>query len=123
MTAQHLLDQVAALFGLERADLTGRARQRYIVEARQAAAWLLRHTYPQISLEEIGRLLGGRDHTTIGYSIEKMTDRLKDDARLRAALHALIPASPLGPPRRRTFNPAMRWWAAQGRIDWKVSAA
>jgi chromosomal replication initiator protein len=35
------------------------------------------------SLMEIGQLLGGRDHTTVMYGCEKITEELNSDARLR----------------------------------------
>ena len=71
MTPQLLISLVASAFGLGESDVTGQSRMRHVVLARQSAAWVLRKTY-NVSLEEIGRLLGHRDHTTIGYSIAQI---------------------------------------------------
>ena len=124
MTPQKLIALVASAFGLTAEDLTGRSRRRYLVEARQAAAWVLRRAYPAISLEEIGRLLGHRDHTTIIYSLEQVEQRIAGDVQLRAQLHSLVPEHPTQPsPDRGGYGRGMRWWAAQSRDSFFVRAA
>lgn len=121
MTPKQLIAHVATHFDLEAADLTGESRMRHIVLARQAAAWVLRRA-ANISLEEIGRLLGGRDHTTIGYSIAQIEHRMAADPALRAQLHSLLPQRPLAPVRSRPDH-AMRWWVAWSRDSFFVRAA
>jgi chromosomal replication initiation ATPase DnaA len=63
---------------------------RHIVLARQAAAWVLRRSYPSLALTDIGHLLD-RDHTTIIYSISQIERKMADDPCLRAELHGLLP--------------------------------
>jgi len=36
-----------------------------------------------ISLPQIGKEIGGRDHSTVMYAIDKVTDLLERDERLR----------------------------------------
>lgn len=120
---QQLLDRIAEIYEISRADLIGRSRRRHVAEVRQFAAWVLRHAYPALSLEAIGEILGGYDHTTIIYSLHKVEERMLSDARLSAELRALIGQAPPVPPRRARQDPAMRWWATVGRADWTVSAA
>lgn len=121
MTPKQLIADVAAALDVEMADLTGRSRVRHIAEARQAAAWVLRRASP-LSLEQIGRLLGGRDHTTIGYSIAQIEARCATDPAYAARLHSLLPQRPLTQP-ARPANHAMRWWVAQSRDSFFVRAA
>jgi len=116
-----LVDRVAILFGLTRADLISSSRRRYIVEARQAAAWALRTAYPQLSLEMIGARLGRRDHTTISYALQRVEERMRADADYAAMLHALLPARASAPPdgadrrmRRAVRRVGEAWWAGQG---------
>lgn len=62
MKFSELIASVAFDYGLSPHDITGASRSRSHVSARADVAWHLRffgHSYP-----EIGRLLGGRDHTT-----------------------------------------------------------
>jgi chromosomal replication initiator protein len=122
MTPRDLIASVAAAFDLTIADLTGRSRQRHIAEARQAAAWVLRRASP-LSLETIGQVLGGRDHTTIGYSITQVEARCAADPAYAAQIHSLLPQAPLIAPARSRPDHAMRWWVAQSRDSFFVRAA
>ncbi len=117
-----LIGRVAALFDLTRAELTSASRKRHIVEARQAAAWVLRHAYPRISLQTIGDLIGGRDHSTVMYAIARTAERMHADPSLDSQLRAMI-GDPPPPPQRRRVDTAMRWWATQDRDDPLVVAA
>ena len=48
---------------------------------RQIAMYLLRES--DISLPQIGHILGGRDHTTVMYACDKISDLLERDDRMR----------------------------------------
>jgi chromosomal replication initiator protein len=89
MIAQ-LVETAARTFEVPRTALLGRSRRRHIVYARQALAWALRHTHPELSLSAIGDLLGGRDHTTIIWAIEAAERRAKADPRYAVRLGALV---------------------------------
>jgi hypothetical protein len=105
-----------------RAELISASRKRHIVEARQAAAWVLRHAYPRISLQTIGELIGGRDHTTVIYAIARTAERMRADQLLDTQLRAMI-GDPPPPLQRRRVDSAMRWWVTQGRDDSLVADA
>jgi chromosomal replication initiator protein len=85
-----LLETAAQTFEVPRAALMGQSRQRHIVQARQAVAWALRQTHPELSLAAIGDLLGGRDHTTILWAVDAAERRAKADARYALRLSALV---------------------------------
>lgn len=89
MTPTLLLLAVAAHFDLSVATLRSRDRTRYVVQARQAAAWVLRTAYPALGLVSVGELLG-RDHTTIIYSLSAVEDRMEADPLLAAQLLSLV---------------------------------
>jgi chromosomal replication initiator protein len=55
---------------------------------RQIAMYLLREE-TDASLVDIGVLLGGRDHTTIMYGCEKITEELITDTRLKNEINTL----------------------------------
>jgi hypothetical protein len=95
---------------------------RHIVPARQVAAWVLRRASP-LSLDQIGCLLGGRDHTTIGYSIAQVELRMACDPAYAALLSSLLPQRPLVAPVRTRPDHAMRWWVSQARDSFFVRAA
>lgn len=62
--------------------LLGRDRSQKIVQPRQVAMYLLRKE-TDASLPQIGEVLGGRDHTTVMHSIDKITSDIETKADLR----------------------------------------
>lgn len=77
-----VVNLVAESFSLTTERLIGRDRSRAVALPRQIAMYLLRRE-ADISLPQIGQVLGGRDHTTVMYAINKVTDMLERDERLR----------------------------------------
>ncbi len=77
-----VVDLVAESFSLTPDRLIGRDRSRAVALPRQIAMYLLR-IEADISLPQICKVLGGRDHTTVMYAIDKVTDMLERDERLR----------------------------------------
>jgi chromosomal replication initiator protein len=83
-----VLKAVTQHFGVSKEDLESKRRTHSIVFPRQVAMNLLRQLTP-LSLEEIGRHFGGRDHSTVLYAIEKMNSRRRVDANFAATLAEL----------------------------------
>ena len=77
-----VLNAVASAFGITRERLLGRDRSREVALPRQVAMYLMREI-GNISLPQIGDVLGGRDHTTVMYACEKVSDMIERDDRLR----------------------------------------
>ena len=73
---------VANIFGVTEQRLLGPDRSREVALPRQIAMYLMRED-SNFSFPQIGDALGGRDHTTILYGCEKITDMLERDDRLR----------------------------------------
>ena len=73
---------VADAFGVPIERMLGRDRSQEVALPRQIAMYLLREE-SNISLPQIGEVLGGRDHTTIMYGCEKINDLIERDDRLR----------------------------------------
>ena len=62
--------------------LLGRDRTQKIAEPRQVAMYLMRKE-TDASLPMIGEVLGGRDHTTVMYAIQKIASQIETKADLR----------------------------------------
>ncbi len=62
--------------------LLGRDRSQKIAQPRQVAMYLLRKE-TNASLPQIGEALGGRDHTTVMYAIEKIANEIETKTDLR----------------------------------------
>jgi len=81
-TPDRALGIVAEHFQLSPDDLVGRKRTKEVAHARQVAMYLLREENG-LSLPAIGTQLGGRDHSTIRYGVEKIAEDLNTDEALR----------------------------------------
>jgi len=73
-----VLEAVVAQFGVKLPDLQSKRRSQSVVGPRQVAMYLARKL-TAMSLEEIGGYFGGRDHSTVIYAVQKVTDRMRVD--------------------------------------------
>jgi chromosomal replication initiator protein len=86
VTVEQVLEAVASFYNVAIDDLTGRSRNKEVVLPRQVAMFLLREE-TDASLPQIGDVLGGRDHTTVMYAHDKITEQIEtDDNRRREVL-------------------------------------
>lgn len=75
LTLGEIAADVARLHGITVGQIRGSGRTQAICLARDHAAWVMaRQTY--LSLGQIGRWLGGRDHTTISNAVAKHEARM-----------------------------------------------
>jgi chromosomal replication initiator protein len=82
LTPQGIIDCVAQYYGVSVQDMKGKGRDKGIVIPRQVAMYLIREE-TTVSLEQIGQLLGGRDHTTVMHGWDKISSALDQDHQLR----------------------------------------
>jgi chromosomal replication initiator protein len=82
LTPQTIIDCVCKYFGLSHDQVTGKSRDKSIVVPRQIAMYLVREE-TSASLEQIGQLLGGRDHTTVMHGWDKIGAAVQEDHQLR----------------------------------------
>ncbi|KKS23255.1 MAG: chromosomal replication initiator protein DnaA, chromosomal replication initiator protein [Microgenomates group bacterium GW2011_GWC1_41_8] len=80
-----IIELFAVHFDLKPEYITGKSRKKQFTEPRQLLMYLLRHEMG-ISFTEIGKLLGGRDHTTIMHGVEKITSLLPKKEHIREDL-------------------------------------
>lgn len=88
VSPQELLDAVGNYFGIKITQLKGPKRNRPLARPRQMVMYLAK-TELGLTLEDIGGLLGGRDHTTIMHGIETVTKELSTNMRLREDLEGI----------------------------------
>jgi chromosomal replication initiator protein len=82
LSTDQIIETVAQFYNLETKDLVGRRRNKDIVTARHMAMYLAREE-TDASLPQIGRALGGRDHTTVLHGYEKIRAQVEEDDRVR----------------------------------------
>ncbi len=88
VSPQEILDFVATYFGIKTTTLKGPKRDRPIVRPRQVFMYLAR-TELGLTHEDIGGLLGGRDHTTVMHGVDTITQELSTNTRLREAVEGI----------------------------------
>jgi chromosomal replication initiator protein len=87
-TVEEIQQRVSEAFGISRAELVGTTRAATPVRARQVAIYLTREL-TDLSLPQIGRVYGGRDHSTVLNSIRRAEARCKEDEGLAARVEKL----------------------------------
>lgn len=88
ITPELILDIVAEHFDLSASDLIGNKRNSKIVFPRQIAMYLCRHM-TEVTLKNIGKVLGGRDHTTVMNGITKIENELETSESTREVIDIL----------------------------------
>ncbi len=83
-----IIKAVAEVFGVPIEELKGNSRRRDISNARQVGMYLMRQ-HTGLSLPKIGDEFGGKDHSTVMYSCEKVADLQKTDPGIAQSLRQL----------------------------------
>jgi chromosomal replication initiator protein len=88
VTIESIQKMVAEQFGLRLMEIKAKDNSRAIVYPRQIAMYLAKHM-TEASLPEIGRQFGGKHHTTVLHSVEKIEEVRKNDKDLNRLLNKL----------------------------------
>jgi chromosomal replication initiator protein len=88
VTIESIQKAVAEQFGLRLVEIKAKNNSRSIVYPRQIAMYLAKHL-TEASLPEIGRQFGGKHHTTVLHSVEKIEEVRKGDKDLNRLLNKL----------------------------------
>lgn len=83
-----LIDVVSKYFDVTSDKVVGPSRKQEIALTRQVAMYMMKREL-NFSLERIGKIFGGRNHTTAMHSINNIKSRLKSDTGLRRDINAL----------------------------------
>ncbi|WP_448534288.1 chromosomal replication initiator protein DnaA [Parathermosynechococcus lividus] len=83
-----ILQVVSETLNVPISDLKGNSRRREISMARQVGMYLMRQ-YTGLSLPKIGEEFGGKDHTTVMYSCDKVAELQRSDPEMGSLLRQL----------------------------------
>jgi chromosomal replication initiator protein len=93
-----ILDAAAGEFGVKREAILARDRRPDVAQARQIAMYMARELTTH-SLPEIGRGIGGRNHSTVVHAVNRVSAAIDTDPAVRSAVDNL--RKRLGPPSDR----------------------
>jgi len=80
---------VSEYFNITPNDLKGKKRTKVITFPRQISMYIIREV-TDFSTTEIGLEFGGRDHTTVMHSCQRIEDRMKTDSTIEPLVMNLI---------------------------------
>jgi chromosomal replication initiator protein len=86
---ERILAAVSERFGVRPETLVGKRRTQAIALPRQVAMYLMRNL-TELSLVEIGRIFGGRDHSTVIHAIRQVAERVQGDESFRDKVNGLF---------------------------------
>ena len=81
VTADKIIGSICSFYKISRENLLGKSKKKELVQPRQICAYLMCEIM-NIPLVSIGEALGGRDHTTVIHSREKITNLIKVNDRI-----------------------------------------
>lgn len=82
LTIDEILEKVCQHYHVAPEDVSGKSRKRDFVVARQVSMYLAqKHT--KMPASRIGKLIAGRDHSTVLHSCEKVEERMKVDRQFQ----------------------------------------
>jgi chromosomal replication initiator protein len=84
-SAKEVVKAIATYYNIEEASIYEKTRRKEVVLPRQIAMYILREDCG-VSFPLIGEKLGGRDHTTVIHSYEKIKQELKDNQTMEQDL-------------------------------------
>jgi chromosomal replication initiator protein len=87
-TPDRVRDAVARAFGVTAEALQSKKRTKDLTVPRQVAMFLIKELF-DVSLVEIGRMFGGRDHSTVIHSIGKVEEEMRGDDTFRRRVDEL----------------------------------
>jgi len=88
LTPEYILDVVCEHFSVSKQDIESSKRTKELVYPRQIAMYLMKKL-TNCSLDNVGKLLGGRDHATIIYGIDKVTKDIDTNDELKRDISVL----------------------------------
>lgn len=88
LSEQKIINTVADYYNLTPSQITGKVRTGQVTLARHISMYLIRK-HLDVSLQKVGQMFGGKDHTTVMSGISKVDKELKTNKQLQDAINEL----------------------------------
>lgn len=87
-SAEQIIEAVCNYFNISKSDITGKKKNKEIVEPRMIAIYLINEML-EMPLVSIGKLFGGRDHTTIMHARDKIGTESKTNKKTQTIINEI----------------------------------
>ena len=88
ISSEFIQETVAKYFNIDAKDIAGNKRSSDVVFPRQIAMYLCR-TIPQLSLPQIGKDFGNRDHSTVMHACNKIEKEIKENKNTKLIVESV----------------------------------
>jgi chromosomal replication initiator protein len=82
ISPDQVIERVCSHFSVSKRAILSKTRARTIARPRQILMYLLR-TDAGLPLEEVGKMIGGRDHTTVMHAVDTITKLASENVKIR----------------------------------------
>ncbi|MBR5521310.1 MAG: chromosomal replication initiator protein DnaA [Oscillospiraceae bacterium] len=89
VTIEKIITDVCKVYNVSAADVRSQKRKREISEARQMAMHVVKEVCG-LTMEEIGKEFGGRDHSTVVYTLKQVDKKIKTNSFFRDTVDDII---------------------------------
>ena len=89
VTVERIINEVSRTFNVSPADIKSKKKSANISSARQVAIYVIREV-TQMPMKAIGVELGGRDHSTIVYSLGEVKQKLEHNQKFAETIEDII---------------------------------
>lgn len=89
LTEQKIINAVSDYYKIPVTSIVGESREASIARARHVAIYLIYTTLKDLPLKRIGSIFGGKDHSTIKYSVDKISKELKTNENLGKSINKI----------------------------------
>ena len=89
ITVERILNEISRTFGVTVEDIKSSKRSASISNARQAAVYVIREI-TQMSMASIGEEIGGRNHSTIVYTLQQVEQAMATDTKFKETIEDII---------------------------------
>jgi len=86
---EDIIKIVSKSFNIKTSDIKGKKKSKSTVFPRQISMYIMRKK-TKLSLPEIGQYFGGKDHSTVIYSINKVENLIKEDKKIKDTVNSLL---------------------------------
>ena len=89
VTVDRIIGEVAGIYGVTSDDIRSMKRSSQISTARKVAAYVIKEM-TQLSLQNIGAELGGKNHSTVSFYIDSISEAVATDSGTKETIEDII---------------------------------